>query len=456
MKNYAIILASGNATRFGAGSNTLKQFAKVAGKTLLEHVIETFEHAPQIHETIVVITPGYRSAMEEILLRNSYSKVTHVLNGGATRKDSSRIGISVIKDEEANVIIHDGARPLLSQRIIDDCIKALEDYEAVDVAIPSADTIIRVKDGKKLIDSIPEREHLLRGQTPQCFRLSLIRRAHELALNDNCFTDDCGLVIKYQLADVYVVEGDRVNVKITWPEDLSLADKFFQIRTTSGIHHKKESFSHLAGKVIVIFGGNGGIGAYIAEHLKVAGGTPCTFSRSNGYDVACYDDVVRAMAEVQQKHGRIDGVINTAGLLKIGRLADRSIDDLQHELQVNVLGNIHVSKASIPYLRETHGSLTFFTSSSYTRGRALYASYSSSKAAVVNLTQALAEELYAEHIRVNVINPARTATPMRFAAFGEEPEGSLLDPNDVALATLETLASDLTGQVIDVRKEKTE
>ncbi len=111
------------------------------------------------------------------------------------------------------------------------------------------------------------------------------------------------------------------------------------------------------------------------------------------------------------------------------------------------------SKASIPYLKETKGSLQLYASSSYTRGRALYSTYSSTKAGVVNLAQALAQELADDEIKVNVINPERCATPMRFNAFGKEPEESLLQPEKVALTSLKTLLSNLTGQVIDVRKD---
>jgi 2-C-methyl-D-erythritol 4-phosphate cytidylyltransferase len=97
--------------------------------------------------------------------------------------------------------------------------------------------------------------------------------------------------------------------------------------------------------------------------------------------------------------------------------------------------------------------LLLFTSSAYTRGRENYALYSSSKAAVVNLTQALSEEWAKDGIKVNVVNPERTETPMRRAAFGTEPPGTLLSAEEVALSSLDTVASDITGMVIDVRRD---
>ena len=98
--------------------------------------------------------------------------------------------------------------------------------------------------------------------------------------------------------------------------------------------------------------------------------------------------------------------------------------------------------------------MLLFASSSYTRGRALYSTYSSTKAGIVNLVQALSEELISDGIRINSINPERTATQMRFKAFGKEPEGTLLEVEKVAEASLKTLLSNLTGQVIDVRREQ--
>ena len=103
LKNYAIILASGAGIRFD--HDLPKQFIKIAGKTVLEHSVEIFEHNSLIDEIIIVITPEYRTLTEEIILKNNWTKVSKLLNGGSTRKESSYIGINSIKDKEANVIL---------------------------------------------------------------------------------------------------------------------------------------------------------------------------------------------------------------------------------------------------------------------------------------------------------------------------------------------------------------
>ena len=136
----------------------------------------------------------------------------------------------------------------------------------------------------------------------------------------------------------------------------------------------------------------------------------------------------------------------------MGALNCRDIKDIIEEININYIGCVNIAQLAYKYLKETKGSLLFFTSSSYTRGRAMYSIYSSTKAAVVNLTQALAEEWDKDGIRLNVICPERTATPMRFENFGKEPEESLLKPEIVANASLNTLLSNYTGQVIDVKR----
>lgn len=123
-------------------------------------------------------------------------------------------------------MIHDCARPFVSQRIIKDCIKALEQYSAVGVAIPTSDTIVETNNG--IIKNVPPRSNLMRMQTPQGFKMSVIKEAHELSKNDKNFTDDCGLIVKNGLCDVYIVNGDDKNIKITYPSDISLAEKLLQ------------------------------------------------------------------------------------------------------------------------------------------------------------------------------------------------------------------------------------
>lgn len=222
MKNIALILASGTGSRCNLGIP--KQFAKINNKTILEYTINAFETHELIDEIYLVTSKEFLEKVKE--LTKDYIKVQAVIQGGETRKDSSYNGISAIKDSEANILIHDGVRPLISKDIITNCIKELEEKSAICVAIDSTDTIYEINENNT-IKSIPQRKFLKRAQTPQCFKLSLIKKAHELANNDpNCLvTDDCGLVQYYNLTDIYLTQGDENNIKITYKEDLDFVKK---------------------------------------------------------------------------------------------------------------------------------------------------------------------------------------------------------------------------------------
>ena len=451
MKNYAIILASGAGER--SGLDMPKQFVKIAGKSVLEHTLKVFQENIHIDQIIVVTNSAYVNFTEELIRKNNFSKVTEVVKGGDTRRKSSYIGINTIREENAKVLIHDAVRPFITSRIIDDCISALDKYKAVDVAITSADTIIKVKE-ENVIEDIPARKYLRRGQTPQAFDLKIIKKAHELANGDKnvVVTDDCGLIMKYGLADVYVVEGDDSNIKITYPIDVAIADKLFQLKTYNG---EAKDLSKLNNKTIVVFGGNSGIGLSICKIAKEFDAKVYPYSRSNGVDITNIESVKSALEKVYAEEGSVDYVINTAGILVYGEINTRVSDDIENEIKTNYFGCINVAQAAYKYLEKSKGGLLFFSSSSYTRGRKNYAVYSSSKAAVVNFTQALSEEWEDSGINVNVIVPERTATPMRLNSFGKEPESSLLSPNYVAEVALNTLLDNVTGQVINVSNDKT-
>ena len=146
MKNIAIILASGTGER--TGLNIPKQFVKVAGKTIFEHTLDTFEKHPLIDEIIVVSNINYIEQAQNLVIKNNYKKIIKILAGGATRRESSYIGISSINYENAKVLIHDAVRPFMHPTIINKCIDALDGYNAVDVAIESADTLIKINKKK--------------------------------------------------------------------------------------------------------------------------------------------------------------------------------------------------------------------------------------------------------------------------------------------------------------------
>jgi NAD(P)-dependent dehydrogenase (short-subunit alcohol dehydrogenase family) len=252
-----------------------------------------------------------------------------------------------------------------------------------------------------------------------------------------------------------VVHGDERNMKVTEPIDVYLADKLFQL-TSSDVpapSTEDEYRAALTGKTLVVFGGSYGIGADIASLAKRLGADVFTFSRSStNTHVERREDIAAAARQVIEATGRVDYVVNTAGVLPRGDLLETSEETIYSATEINYLAPVFIAQVFFPHLKASQGSLTLFTSSSYTRGRSCYSLYSSAKAATVNLTQALADE-WAGEVRVNCVNPERTGTPMRTKAFGEEPEGTLLSSEEVARRSLDVLVASMTGHVIDIRRE---
>ena len=219
----AVVLGGGVGSRFGAARP--KQLLELAGRTLVEHCVTAFAAAPGVDEILLVMPPAYHEEAKRLV----GDQVSAIIAGGVTRSDSVRNALAHISARypaaETGVLIHDAARPLVTQRIIADCVAALGPHDAIGTAVPTSDTILVVGDG--VIAHVPPRETLYRAQTPQCFRLEVINRAHELAAADPAFTptDDCSVVLRYlPEVPVHVIAGSERNIKVTYAADLVIAE----------------------------------------------------------------------------------------------------------------------------------------------------------------------------------------------------------------------------------------
>jgi 2-C-methyl-D-erythritol 4-phosphate cytidylyltransferase len=347
-----------------------------------------------------------------------------LVEGGATRNESTASALTHVRDEL--VLIHDAVRPLVTAQTIDRVIDALEGgAAAVDPVIGSTDTLVRHRGG--LVEEFPDRAHIWRGQTPQGFQTIVLRAAY--AFGDGEQSDDCQVVAAAGFP-VTVVGGDESNIKITHPGDFTVADRLFQARRTT------PSGDPFTGRVVVV-GGSTGIGAQVAKLTGAA-----VVGRSTGFDVTDPDPAVFEDADV---------VLVTAGVLHGGPLLEMTDDFVNAQLSVNLAGPIRIARAAYKHLAATRGHLILCSSSSYTRGRGNLAVYSATKAAIVALTQALAEEW--PDVRVNSVCPERTATPMRTKAFGVEPPETLMTAEDAAAQLVAMFGTTLTGQAFDIRRE---
>ncbi|MBR4842260.1 MAG: 2-C-methyl-D-erythritol 4-phosphate cytidylyltransferase [Bacteroidaceae bacterium] len=226
MNTVGVILAAGSGSR--TGFSTPKQFLPLGGKTVLEHSVQTFHNHPGIDQVVIVTAPQFIAWVENLISAHNWTKVSAVLPGGKERFDSSLAAVRYFAgNPDAVMLFHDAARPLVSEQIITDTLKAMEKYDAVDVAIPTVDTIVQCDAAGTVMESIQERHLLWRMQTPQGFRQKTIQEAYCIALQDPAFTatDDCGTVLRY-LPDVKIgiVRGSERNIKLTYADDLSLLE----------------------------------------------------------------------------------------------------------------------------------------------------------------------------------------------------------------------------------------
>ena len=247
MRTVAVVLAGGSGRRFG--SDRPKQMRALAGRNLIEHCVQAFDKAPVVDAVLVVVAPDIEDEVRRAVA--DYGKVAGVILGGPSRTDSTRQAIGWLTSARGigadpaepdggdwKVLFHDAARPLVDQRTIADVVAALEQWLAVGVVVPSADTIVEVADGA--IRRVLARDALARCQTPQGFRLSVIRRAYELADADPGFgstpaTDDCGVVLRYMPeVRVGVVMGSERNLKITYAADLAVAQALLEYPDETG------------------------------------------------------------------------------------------------------------------------------------------------------------------------------------------------------------------------------
>lgn len=227
------------------GSPVPKQFMELGGRAVIEYSIERFNSHAAIDEVAVVVHPDWRGEMERIAGRNGWDKLTRIIDGGSERYMSTLNAVMAYIDEpdDTNLLLHDAARPLVSMEIVDRLVEALERSEAVGVAVPSMDTVWEVHPDvgcmmsdvgcgvPRFVARIPERRLMWRAQTPQAFRLPLLRDAYQRALQDPQFaaTDDCGVVRKYMPGvKIAVVEGEERNMKLTCAEDLSVLKNYMK------------------------------------------------------------------------------------------------------------------------------------------------------------------------------------------------------------------------------------
>jgi 2-C-methyl-D-erythritol 4-phosphate cytidylyltransferase len=226
--NVAIIPAAGSGSRFGG--QIPKQFIEIAGAPILVHTLRRFDECEEIGAIIVALRPDEIEAFGRSLPTHKLQKPVRLVNGGAERSDSILNALAAAREFDPELVaVHDAVRPFVAPERISAVLARAREIGAAILAAPATDTIKEVENG--LIQRTIDRRRIWRAQTPQAFRYDLLLRANEEARAANLpsamVTDDAFLVERLGLP-VAVVEGSPNNIKITTPEDLILAEKFFE------------------------------------------------------------------------------------------------------------------------------------------------------------------------------------------------------------------------------------
>jgi 2-C-methyl-D-erythritol 4-phosphate cytidylyltransferase len=223
----ALIVAAGKGVRMGAGMR--KQYLPLSGLPVLAHTLKAFDECAQIDQMVLVvpfdeIVYCRREIIEQLCLRTSVELVA----GGTRRQDSVCNGLDLL-DDRGIVLIHDGVRPLVSRRLIEACIEGVRQWEACIPVVAITDTLKKI-DLKDTIELTVPRDGLGMAQTPQGFRVSLIKRAHDMASRNGWEATDDASLVERMGGKVHTIAGSPVNIKITRPGDLRWAEALLNLR----------------------------------------------------------------------------------------------------------------------------------------------------------------------------------------------------------------------------------
>ena len=212
----AIIASAGASSRMGGVDKVL---APLGGAPLIARTVAAFEQSPHVGSIMLMVASQNRDAVRTLAVRLGWSKVVQVCEGGPRRQDTVRLGLEALPGCDW-VVVHDGARPLVSGKLIGDGLAAAAPTGAAVAVIPASETIKRVAPDGRVLETL-DRSSLAIAQTPQVFRHDLLERAHREVTDD--VTDDAAMVERLGI-EVRVFEGDPANLKVTTPADLAVAE----------------------------------------------------------------------------------------------------------------------------------------------------------------------------------------------------------------------------------------
>lgn len=230
MNVAALIMAGGSGERFVAQDERApKQLTTLGGRAMIAWSADAVAHATRVASIVIAIAPELEANVRAVLSPDAARKVSAFVPGGATRQESVFNALRALPDDVTHVLIHDAARPCVSPALIDRMLDALATHDAVVPAVAATDTLVRDYEGR--VDAIIDRVHVAGVQTPQAFLLELILRAHREARARGFQSSDDGSLALALREPVYTVPGERTNIKVTYRDDVAIAEAILGSRT---------------------------------------------------------------------------------------------------------------------------------------------------------------------------------------------------------------------------------
>ncbi|WP_069999889.1 2-C-methyl-D-erythritol 4-phosphate cytidylyltransferase [Cellulosilyticum sp. I15G10I2] len=222
-KVSVVIVAGGSGKRMGLAIK--KQYILLKEKEILAHTIEAFENCEFINEIILVVAEeDIDYVQENIVIRYDLNKVKKIAAGGSERQDSVYNGLLKVDRDTNYVMIHDGARPFISKKVILNCLKKAKETGASIVAVPVKDTIKICDTKTHQVEQTPNRDTLWAVQTPQIFSFELLMKAYQHAKANHLQVTDDSMIVEALGKEVYITQGEYTNIKVTTAEDLIIAE----------------------------------------------------------------------------------------------------------------------------------------------------------------------------------------------------------------------------------------
>ena len=218
-------MAAGAGERFG---DEPKPFARLHGRPMLVWSLERFAAHDGIDSITVVVAAGLVDRARGLIAELSIAKVDGVIVGGATRQVSVRLGLESLDPSCDRVLVHDAARPCITNALITLLLDSLDNFDAVVPIVPTVDALVHLEDGK--VGAIVDRTNVAGVQTPQAFRTELVNRAHERAESTGFTAGDDGSLVLALGEEVRTIPGERTNIKVTFEEDIAIAKAMLQLQ----------------------------------------------------------------------------------------------------------------------------------------------------------------------------------------------------------------------------------